>query len=106
MKNTILILTLTLCLPIFASSTFILDIKNADGSLYWSESFNNRASLNKWLDEEKTRPYWKSGFTEKITRIIPKARVESQRGTTKKSLRLKQKSTDLTLSEINELLRD
>ena len=36
-----------------------VEIKNPDGSLYWEESFNFRSEANDWLEEEKTRPYWK-----------------------------------------------
>lgn len=45
---------------------FELVIKNADGSTYWRESFESKLSLNQWLNEEKTRPYWKKEFTTEI----------------------------------------
>lgn len=41
----------------------ILNIYNPDSSLYWKEHFNNKEELNKWLEEEQTRPYWNSKFT-------------------------------------------
>jgi hypothetical protein len=45
---------------------FNLIIKNADGSIYWTENFNSKRELNGWLNEEKTRPYWKKEFTTEI----------------------------------------
>lgn len=47
----------------------ILNIYNEDGSLYWKEHFNKQEDLNKWLDEEKTRPYWNKNFTTEIIDI-------------------------------------
>lgn len=40
-----------------------LTIFNPDLSVYWIESFNNQIDAHKWLDEEKTRPYWNNEFT-------------------------------------------
>lgn len=39
-----------------------LFILKADGSLYWKESFNDRADADKWLEEEQTRLYWDKEF--------------------------------------------
>lgn len=44
-----------------------LTIFRADGSVYWTEYFNDRASAQAWLAEEQTRPYWDPGFTYTIT---------------------------------------
>lgn len=41
---------------------FKLIINHSDGSQYWQEYFNDRASCDRWLAEEKTRPYWKESF--------------------------------------------
>lgn len=40
-----------------------MTIKNADGSTYWTDYFNEQKSAMAWIDEEKTRPYWKDDFT-------------------------------------------
>lgn len=40
-----------------------LEIKNADGTPYWTEHFNNRQEGDRWLATEQTRPYWKKDFT-------------------------------------------
>lgn len=50
---------------------FILEIKKADGSSYWTEHFNDKESLDKWLAEEKTRPYWDKTFAETIIDMSP-----------------------------------
>jgi hypothetical protein len=47
-------------------TNFELIIKNPDGSKYWSEGFQTKIELNKWLKEEQSRPYWKKGFTFEI----------------------------------------
>lgn len=46
-----------------------LEIFNPDGSLYWTMEFNSLDELDKWLGEEKTRPYWKADFTYKKTPV-------------------------------------
>lgn len=43
-------------------SPFELIIKNSDGSVYWTERFPTQDSLNKWLNDEQSRPYWKKDF--------------------------------------------
>lgn len=46
-----------------------LIIKRADNSVYWTEHFNSQAECDKWLLEEKTRPYWDNSFIEEIVVI-------------------------------------
>jgi len=43
-----------------------LKIKKANGEIYWVENFNTKKECDKWLAEEKTRPYWKKDFTFEI----------------------------------------
>lgn len=50
---------------------FKLTIKNADASVYWTQKFKTMALLNAWLDEEKTRSYWKQEFTTEILDVTP-----------------------------------
>jgi hypothetical protein len=39
-----------------------LTIFKQDGGIYWVEHFNLIEDLNKWLSEEKTRPYWDDSY--------------------------------------------
>ena len=39
-----------------------LYIKRQDLSVYWVEYFSSISDLNRWLDEEKTRPYWDTTY--------------------------------------------
>ena len=50
-----------------AFSEVTVKVFKGDGSPYWTDHFNDVASANKWLDEEKTRKYWDSSFTTSIT---------------------------------------
>jgi hypothetical protein len=38
---------------------FELILNYADGSSWFAGAFQDMDSLNKWLNEEKTRSYWK-----------------------------------------------
>lgn len=40
--------------------TLRLDIKKETGEIYWTEYFNSESDLKKWVDAEKSRPYWVS----------------------------------------------
>jgi len=46
-----------------------LDILNQDSSLYWTEYSNDIKDLEKWLTEEKTRPYWDISRKFEITHV-------------------------------------
>lgn len=46
-----------------------LVIKRANGTVYWAEQFNSQAELNKWLAEEKTRPYWDAAWSVEISAL-------------------------------------
>lgn len=49
-----------------------LSIKTGKGAIYGTEYFNDRASCDKWLALEKTRPYWKKDFTTEIIETVQK----------------------------------
>lgn len=80
----------------------VLNIYNEDGSLYWKEHFNDEKDLEKWLEEEKTRPYWNQKFKIDIQEIslLNKDEIEKQiKGTVDKTLSAKQKLLILGLDE-------
>lgn len=43
-----------------------IKILNADKTPYWTMSTDTRAECDKWLQAEKTRPYWKADFIVEI----------------------------------------
>ena len=49
--------------------TYRLTIYREDGSVYWIENANDLSALERWLDEEKTRPYWEPTYTTAIEEI-------------------------------------
>lgn len=51
--------------------SFTLKITKANGEHYWTDYFNTIDDLNKWLDEEKTRPYWQQDFQIEIIDTTP-----------------------------------
>ena len=69
-----------------------LEIKNADGSLYWKETFNTQEECDKWLAEEKTRKYWKSDFTWSSVETNPRDPVKEAAQQAKKELREQKKA--------------
>lgn len=80
----------------------ILNIYNEDGSLYWKEHFNDEKDLEKWLEEEKTRPYWNQKFKIDIQEInlLNKDEIEKQvKNTADKISSAKQKLLMLGLDE-------
>jgi len=56
-----------------------LKIFNQDGSPYWTEYFNEVASCNQWLAEEKTRPYYPKGATEEIIDNTPPPPTQAEK---------------------------
>ena len=56
-----------------------LNIKYEDGSHYWTEYFNEMDRCEKWLAEEKTRPYWNEKFTVEIIEEKPKEKSEKEK---------------------------
>ena len=93
-----------------------LEIKNQDGSTYWTEHFNDQASCDKWLAEEKTRAYWKSSFTLNVVdnSIDEKAKQEAAKKDAQEKADAKailaeeikegKGKGNRSLSEVNELL--
>ena len=85
-----------------------LKIFNADGSIYWTEHFNDQDSLDKWLEEEKTRPYWKEEYVCEVETVHQSvvdmtevmAEIEAKRASAKEKL----KALGLTDDEISVLI--
>ena len=73
-----------------------LEIKKEDGSLYWKEHFNNQSDCDKWLDEEKTRPYWDSGFTYTSKEIDKPDPVKEQENQAKQDLKEQKRQSIIT----------
>lgn len=46
----------------FSNEIFKLVIKRQDGSTYWVEHFVALEELERWLAEERTRPYWDESY--------------------------------------------
>lgn len=55
---------------------YVITIKNPDQSLYWKEEFYDKATGDQWLNEEKTRAYWKKDF---IVEILDESQKEMDR---------------------------
>lgn len=55
---------------------FKLIIKKQDDSIYWQEHFLSQELLQKWLDEEKTRPYWDNTYSEEIIDLRPESQPD------------------------------
>jgi tRNA A37 threonylcarbamoyladenosine modification protein TsaB len=88
-----------------------LVIKQKNGELYWKEQFQNKAQADKWLDEEKTRPYWKKSFEVEMIEeapqvFTPDAAKEKEIKDVKKSLVKKLKDLGLVKAEIAMLIGD
>ncbi len=47
-----------------------LTIRKQDNSIYWVERFNTIIDAEKWIAEEKTRPYWQNHNKERWTVTI------------------------------------
>ena len=45
---------------------FELVIKTPKGEVYWTERFESKADLNKWLTLLPSQPYWTKDFTTEI----------------------------------------
>lgn len=93
----------------------VLTIFNPDKSIYWVEHFNDMDFCNKWLEEEKTRPYWNAEFTYSIEDKRPtpeqiaqqEAQVLAEQNAQKQlkdSAKAKLKALGLTDAEVTALI--
>jgi hypothetical protein len=48
-----------------------IKILKPDGSVYWQMLVDSVSESERWVAEEKTRPYWKAGFTVVLTDKSP-----------------------------------
>lgn len=51
------------------TNTYKLTIKRSDDSIYWTEHFNYTEDLVRWIDEEKTRPYWIESYVIETVKV-------------------------------------
>lgn len=81
-------------------TNFQLVIKNADGSPYWTEYFQTKKDLNIWLDEEKTRKYWRKDFIVEIvdnSEAVAKAEKDAL-----DALKVQQDKKELLISDLKK----
>lgn len=52
-----------------------INIMRNDGTLYWTESFNDLPSAQEWVTEEMTRPYWDPTYVVNYVTVDPPAIV-------------------------------
>lgn len=82
---------------------FELVIKNADGSVYWTEGFDSRLDLNTWLKEEKSRPYWKKNFV--VEELDNSKAVEKAEAATEAARAAFEEKAKLTREEIKAMVQ-
>jgi len=58
--------------------SFKLEIKEKDGSIYWTEHFHSQEAAEKWINEEKTRPYAKEDWSFDLIDISPPPKPQSE----------------------------
>jgi len=51
--------------------SYKLVIKKQDNSIYWVDHFSTLDQGQKWLETEKTRPYWDVTYTSEFIDITP-----------------------------------
>jgi hypothetical protein len=89
-----------------------LEIKKPDGSIYWTEHFNNQADGDKWLAEEKTRKYWDVNYAHVFTDLTPPvdpSKEAAEKAKVEKKLKdfgdlAKLKPGDVTSANINSIV--
>lgn len=91
---------------------FEIIIKQADGSVYWTEHFGSLAKAEEWIAEEQTRKYWNKTYTYEILDRTPPPHVDSpeevekksQMATFKNRIKTLAQQEDLTASEVKEAI--
>lgn len=93
-----------------------LEIRNQDGSVYWTEPFNDQDACDQWLKEEQTRPYWKPTFTTNIINNSEEERLKQEaaqkaaqeraaaQAAALESIRQGRARRNRSLAEVNDLL--
>lgn len=82
----------------------ILTIFNANQTVYWVEHFNDIDFCNKWLEEEKTRPYWNSAFTYTIEDNTPTPeQIAQQSAEIQAQLQVKEQSKNSAKAKLTAL---
>ena len=76
----ILFITITLLISSSALADKVnLTIKKDDGAIYWKEQFNDQLSADKWIAQEKKRPYWNGAYVvETVSVVEPSVPVADQ----------------------------
>lgn len=76
-----------------------LTIFKKDGSVYWVEHFNSKAEADKWIAEEKTRPYYGKDWTVEIVEPAPASEVKPDFAAMRQAKKAELKSLN-TVAEI------
>lgn len=56
-----------------------LTILKPDGSVYWKETFRTRSEADKWVDNEKKKPYWIQDFSITLDDKTAEEAIEDER---------------------------
>lgn len=84
-------------------------IKRADGSEYFKSYFNSLADAEKWIAEEKTRPYYQKEFTVEVddktaeAQAVDQAISDQVKAAEDRKKAIRQRLRDFDLSRINTL---
>jgi len=88
-----------------------LTIKKSEESLYWTECFNDRESAERWLREERSRPYWQDTYTWKLDDIVdPPVLVDPAKERRREDRRTRLQNMNFpavnTIAEIKTIVKD
>ena len=82
--------------------SFTLKITKKSGEHYWTDYFESKEKLEKWLELEKTRPYWDESFVvEIIEPVIDEAKEKEKKDFEEK----KKKESKEKKQKIKEILK-